>query len=105
MGYYTDYEIEVIDDSVDINVFINEFEKVTGYNIDSTLELNCEKWYSNHGDMLRLSKIFPDAIFKVSGVGEERGDEWVRYYKDGKSQNANIRLVRVMDDFDERKLK
>lgn len=43
------------------------------------------KWYDSHEEMLMLSKDFPEITFKVHGDGEEAGDSWDMYYRNGKS--------------------
>ncbi len=57
------------------------------------------KWYEHEDDMKRLSFQFPDTLFRLSGEGEEPGDIWVKYFKDGKMQamKAEIKFA----DFNE----
>lgn len=104
MGYYTDYEIKVIGGSVDNTVFISKFKEVTGYPIGGDFCFT-GKWYNYHKDMLQLSELFSCTTFKFSCIGEDRGDEWCIYYKNGKFQNAELRICKTMDNFDESKLK
>ena len=40
-------------------------------------------------DMKKFSKKFPDAIFIVSGYGEERNDVWEHRYKNGKMEERH----------------
>ena len=44
------------------------------------------KWYDQETDMLEYSLRYPETIFKITGDGEEQGDEWIAYYLNGKSQ-------------------
>lgn len=53
--------------------------------IAPSLEDSC-KWYDHEDDMRRLSLRFPDVVFTLNGEGEESGDVWVKYFKDGKMQ-------------------
>ncbi len=53
-------------------------------------------------DMIQISKLYPDAIFKLEGKGEDNGDMWINYYKNGLVQECPARIV--FDDFDESKL-
>lgn len=41
-------------------------------------------WYDAEDDIKKLSKELPDITFCLSGSGEEGGDEWARYFKNGK---------------------
>jgi hypothetical protein len=57
------------------------------------------KWYSCVEDVLKLSKEHPDILFLLEGEGEEAGDIWKFYAKNGRScfQEAKI----IFDEFDE----
>ncbi len=48
-------------------------------------------------------KLFPDILFQLNGAGEESGDIWVKYYKNGKSQESRLNIE--LDEFDPNKLK
>lgn len=52
--------------------------------------------------MRSFSLRFPNTIFTVQGQGEEQSDRWMEYWKNGKSQNAYLRIE--CDEFDEDKL-
>lgn len=43
-----------------------------------------------------------DALFELSGEGEDNGDAWKEYYRNGRMHKCKARLV--FDDFDEAKL-
>jgi hypothetical protein len=60
------------------------------------------KWYEYDVDMARLSQQFPELVFLLEGEGEEGGDMWKRYYKNGKVQVANAKIT--YDEYDETKL-
>ena len=47
------------------------------------------KWYTEPTDMKKFSKKFPDAIFIVSGYGEEHNDVWEHRYKNGKMEERH----------------
>ena len=84
MGYYTRYEInfkegeEFIDDK-----FSDYFKEVTDYYFN--MDESC-KWYDWDKDMLKISKKYPRVLFEVKGEGEEPGDIWGAYIKDGEIQ-------------------
>lgn len=49
-----------------------------------------------------ISTKYPDILFEVTGEGEETGDLWKAYFKNGKMQYCKGKVV--YDDFDEYKL-
>ena len=98
MGYYTNYTVEV-QGSIDTEKFKERFEEVTGY---AWAHLDNIKWYYWVEDMKQLSKEFSDTLFIVYGEGEESGDIWKAYFKNGKQQVSKAQIV--FEDFDETKL-
>ena len=60
------------------------------------------KWYQHDDDMKKLSEKFPNVIFTLEGTGEEPGDQWKKYYFDGKVQEA--KAIITFDEFDKNKL-
>lgn len=86
MGYYTNFELEIIEnpEATDEEFVLFSVQKQSEYNWDGST-LSEAKWYDHDSDMLTVSKKFPQVVFKLHGEGEENGDEWVSYYKNGKS--------------------
>lgn len=115
MGYYTRFDMEVTPyPSEEIEKLmikslseISEgyFEPNGDYHYDFLSDLLSEsmKWYDWEKDMTALSKKYPDYLFELSGEGEESGDMWKCYFKNGKSQYCRARIE--FDEFDENKLK
>jgi len=132
MGYYTYYSLEIIEDNrpkrinapqsaVDkaldpygeeqwndgeeddlIAVLrANNEEAAYAFNDDGRSE-DGTKWYDYRQDMIEFSKRFPDVLFRLHGEGEEGGDLWDEYYKNGQYQHCPVRME--YDDFDENKL-
>jgi hypothetical protein len=107
MGYYTRYELEVKEGNVKIEDILEQVEnKFDGlyYAVDEWGKtLQETKWYEHDEEMKELSKLFPDVVFKLKGEGEESGDVWINYYKNGKMQSCPAKIT--FDEFDEIKLK
>lgn len=61
------------------------------------------KWYDHEKEVSDFSKIYPDVLFELSGEGEESGDIWKKYFKNGKMQLCQVKMT--FDPFDESKLK
>ena len=93
MGYYTDYDLQARPisaeqyESIDAALLLmnDRFERC-GYenNVGSWCD-NDDRWYGHDEDMIEFSKQFPDVMFVLYGHGENRGDEWRRYYQNGKT--------------------
>lgn len=110
MGYYTDFKLKVSPDVAaeimsDFEAFNAIFEELTNYTLEDDLTMGGVKWYDHDKNMIELSKLYPDAIWQVDGVGEEDGDIWRTYYMNGKSQSANTKVVVTYDEFDVSKLR
>ena len=101
MGYYTRYSIKHDEINPAVTDVIDEaLEKIwDGY---SPFDEEC-KWYEHEDDMKEFSKRFPNVLFTLSGEGEEAGDIWKKYFKNGKVQVSKARII--VDDFEESELK
>ena len=95
MGYYTYYDLEVegITDNVD---YKHEIAEISGY---TNLFDGLYKWYDHEQDMRKLSARYPECLFTLRGEGEESGDIWVEYHKNGKMQRCEAKIT--FDPFDE----
>lgn len=116
MGYYTDFDLKIISDKKFFNVeckhcnatgivqmspyeaVTSKYEYLRAENLDDS-----QKWYEYNENMIEVSEEFPDILFQLNGAGEEPGDIWVKYYKNGRSQEARLNLE--LDGFDPDKLK
>lgn len=102
MGYYTNYSLS-FDKTVDKEKLVEDLETVSGYSWDGSFEQSDIKWYSALDNMKIISSKHPEVLFTLDGVGEESGDIWRAYFKDGKMQYEKAKIV--IDEFDESKLK
>ncbi len=115
MGYMTNYKLtitpepskEVLDA---MNMHNTEYDELTSYGgfqkgfLRSVYEGNADdcKWYDHEEDMEKFSKKFPEYVFALEGRGEEPGDLWFHYFKNGKSQHCPAKIS--FDEYDEAKL-
>lgn len=104
MGYRTDFTLTV--DSGDLEEIVDKLNEISGYEFDRGFgQATCYeiKWYDYDEDMRKLSTMFPDVLMTLDGAGEESGDIWRNYYKNGKCQNAYANIV--YDEFNEASLR
>jgi len=100
MGYYTVFELSCDNVELEEEIF-DKIESISGgYDLRESEQY---KWYDYKEDMVKLSKLFPTTLFTLNGEGEESGDIWKQYFKNGKSQLC--KSVITFDKFDEIKLK
>lgn len=124
MGYYTTYEFGTKDNKAykakDIASYMKEQYDKSNRNkfypfhrefegwmlnediFDFEMYTDEVKWYYHDEEMLELSKQFPETVFYLYGVGEENGDLWYKYYKNGKSQFCPATIT--YESYDESKL-
>jgi hypothetical protein len=94
MGYLTKYTL----------VFPNDWEqnelheKQISEEFDTCFD-DSIKWYDHKENMIEYSKKYPDTLFMIEGKGEETGDLWKLYVKNGKSFIDEPKIVWV--DFKE----
>lgn len=101
MGYETKFEISTK-------------PKLPYISLDGYLETDnngcleyCGKWYNSKEDILKVSKIYPDTLFEVTGFGEDPLDIWRAYIKNGKIQLWELEkdIDKLADKYAPEKLK
>ena len=109
MGYYTRFELSVdIPDHIEttetdiISNFRLENENAEYAIDDNGCTIQETKWYEWKDELLEFSKKYPECLFTMRGEGEESGDIWKAYVKNGKIQYTQAKLV--FANFDESKL-
>ncbi|MGQ5176965.1 hypothetical protein ACSQ7W_11750 [Bacillus halotolerans] len=104
MGYYTQYEVEVEKDLEKILEYINGEENANGF-LEAVFNGWADelKWYGHEEDMREISRLFPDVLITLKGEGEESGDVWRKYFKNGKMQSCYAKIT--FDDYDEKELR
>ena len=108
MGYYTKYELDIdgeVENWVTGRTLDGQLVTVnTGVSIDTVKReivalcgtypfYDACKWYNHSEHMIQVSKKYPDAVFILSGEGEESGDLWKKYYKNGREQLAKAKIT------------
>ena len=93
MAYYTDFEAEAHGPDADSALYAL---KVSAYDFDDWEEDNRlmdAKWYSWESDLTRTSIEFPEVLFTLDGFGEDRGDIWRAWAKNGKVETTIATIV------------
>lgn len=91
MGYYTTYKVTSDADGDDEETFGKVLEALAEYTPDAFFGGDTIKWYEHEEHMRKLSLMYPEVSFRLDGEGEESGDVWVKWFKNGKM--AEWRLV------------
>jgi hypothetical protein len=100
MGYYTRYELEILEGDDNVTDYEHELSMSTGYGasvFDDEI-----KWYDWLKDITKYSLSHPSVLFLISGEGEENGDIWRCYVKSGLHQYTKAKMS--FDEYDESKL-
>lgn len=103
MGYYTEYNLSFVAESEDQHEeILNELSEISGYHADIFSGVDTVKWYDHVKDMVKLSTLYQDILFTLEGEGEESGDLWRAYFKNGKHVRNTAKIV--FPDFNEEEL-
>lgn len=108
MGYQTLYTLSVHEGEETIEeILFNESEDTFNglyYAVYPNGEpMDAVKWYDHENDMLELSKSYPFIVFALRGEGEEGGDIWYKYFKNGKMQHCPAKIT--FDEYNAEKLR
>jgi len=73
MGYYTDFEVDIVGDGKEdaLATLVN----ISGYSWYGNY-LSDAKWYNWVEDLEKVSRMHPDCKFTLNGVGEDHPDIW-----------------------------
>lgn len=103
MGYYTRYELKVMAPEGEEVYFTDQ---ITG--LDDALDAENSSsygplsmmnewgpctWYTHEEEMARFSLLFPSLLFALMGEGEDPGDLWVKYFKNGCCQVCKAEIT------------
>ena len=120
MGYYTNFTLTAVqyqpdksfsdmlyvDDDISEQILVEldkKYDVFTGCDPDLSFGVEgTAKWYDWEKDMLSISTIFPDILFKLDGDGDDTEDMWSAYFLNGKTQFCPVEFVQ--DKFDPKNL-
>lgn len=86
MGYYTRFDLEIPECESSVDGHKKAISELTSYGPHFGCFDDSIKWYDYEEDMRKYSKQHPETLFKLIGEGEETGDLWHAYFKNGKMQ-------------------
>lgn len=96
MGYYTRFQLKVINGDKSVNYEESITESTSG-----CFEDEC-KWYDFEEQMKAYSLLHPEVTFRIYGEGEESGDVWRAWFKNGKMFRTYAEFV--FEEYSEEKL-
>lgn len=109
MGYYTRFSLTVYQGKTEVDsALYPSFKEKNLYGRYMSIQelisgsTDSMKWYEHKQDMLEISVLYPDLVFVLDGDGEEAGDCWREFYKNGKTYRWELEVKRP--PFDSKKL-
>ena len=96
MGYYTKFDLSILNDN---NYLLDEILE-NNKDLQYCLDEEC-KWYEHRDDMIKISLNHKDKIFRLEGNGEEDGDLWVEFYKNGEWRYFKSEIVITHKEYNE----
>ena len=111
MGYYTRFEGRVTGPWELMEQFVEAAENDETFGSYGGLPLqdwldgdffggDTAKWYDWQKDMVEVSERFPHLLFSLQGEGEESGDIWKAWARNGRVRRAQARIVFDEPDLD-----
>lgn len=102
MGYYTQFKLKIVEGDGSLPDHEEEIGELSNYG-PGLFDGEELKWYRHEEDMHAHSKKYPDILFSLEGKGEEQGDHWIKYFKDGKMQRCSA--IISFEEYDPQKMK
>jgi hypothetical protein len=106
MGYYTNFELSIHEGTADLMKVREALLVEMGLEIDDShpdwyfyvdgdvlRSGDSMKWYDHDIECAEVSKRFPGVVIALHGEGENPGDIWDAYYKDGQMQICRASMV------------
>ncbi len=102
MGYYTRFQLEVVIPEefyvekltdLDINLLFRFERLYYDSGLDAFVSSGEIKWYEHEEDLKTLSLSERDFLFILTGIGENPGDLWVKYFKNGYMEKYKAKIT------------
>ena len=104
MGYQANFELSLESgENLPKEVVVTIKEEFPWLGGDCYFFQGLAKWYEFDTDMRAFSTRFPDLVFNLHGAGEDSGDIWDYFYKNGKSCGGQAQIVYY--EYDEEELR
>ncbi|MHC4121523.1 MAG: hypothetical protein ACYSWO_28970 [Planctomycetota bacterium] len=90
MSYSTNYSLEHnLDDTEQAELF----QHLEDVHMGELVGYDCEcSWYEHEEDMSRISRVFPEATFTLTGIGQQFGDAWKKRFRNGEVEEVRALL-------------
>jgi len=99
MGYYTNFTLNIIKGDDYHTDYREEIVELSGF---MAFDGETCSWYKHEKDMMKYSEEHPSTVFELVGVGEDDGDMWKKYFKNGDMQVS--KAVITYEEYDKNKL-
>ena len=104
MPYNTTYALTVKQgDPFLLPEFISSNEEASYCLDENGVSKQAGRWYEHEIDLQNFTHEHPGTLFELTGEGEDAGDLWKKYFKDGKIQKCKTTIS--FEEYDEAKLK
>ena len=91
MGYSTDFTITTDAGAIVTDLICTALSELAGFEIYDG-EVNA-KWYDHADHIAQVSKQFPLVLITVDGEGEESGDMWRLYARNGEFEKVEAKIT------------
>ena len=93
MGYYTKYKLTVTGDYNKVAKAIEDKNAPERIKIALGNYSDSMKWYDYNEDVWKYSKKHPEVLFTLTGEGEDSGDLWIMWTKNGKQIRKVVEII------------
>jgi len=91
MGYYTDFTITTDSNAIITDLIRTALGEISGHDFEDG-NVNA-KWYDHEDHITQVSRQFPLVLITVDGEGEESGDMWRLYARNGEFEKVEAKVT------------